>query len=131
MRYNGTLEYYIEPEVQMNEYGEIDDSEDEEESGTDTEETQESEETETETETSEWSESIPCSISTIRNNNNARYQATIERVASFNVLIPITSGYDFKSRARVRLTRDGESLGEYEVILSERIPTQGRIKIVV
>lgn len=129
MRYNGTLEYYIEPEVQMNEYGEIDDSEDVEESGTDTEETQESEETETET--SEWSDGIPCSISTIRNNNNARYQATIERVASFNVLIPITAEYDFKSRARVRLTRDGEQLGEYEVILSERIPTQGRIRIVV
>jgi hypothetical protein len=110
MRYNGTIRYYQSSgDAELNEYGEIT-----EPVGTDG-----------------WSEPISCSVQTVRNDNVRRTADNVERVCSFIVLLPASSGFDFRSRNKVRLERHGEDLGEFEVITSELVSTQGRIKLVV
>lgn len=122
MRYNGTIRYYQSSgDAELNEYGEIT-----EPVGTDGEGENEFPEP-----TSGWSEPISCSVQTVRNDNVRRTADNVERVCSFIVLLPASSGFDFRSRNKVRLERHGEDLGEFEVITSELIQTQGRIKLVV
>lgn len=122
MRYNGSIRYYQSSgDAELNEYGEIT-----EPVGTDGEGENESPEP-----TSGWSEPISCSVQTVRNDNVRRMADGVERVSSFIVLLPSSSGFDFRCRNKVRLERHGEDLGEFEVITSELVPTQGRIKLVV
>lgn len=145
MKYNGTLQYHIDPEeveldeygeaVTLNEFGEVVGGESETETEGETEEgtleTGTEEETTTEGEVNEWSEPIPCSVQTVRMNDLVRTMDNIEKVASYIVLLESSVGFDYSERAKVRLTRNGKQLGDFEVISSELVPTQGRIKIVV
>lgn len=145
MRHNGTLQYHIDPEeveldeygeaVTLNEFGEVVGGESETETEGETEEgtleTGTEEETTTEGEVNEWSEPIPCSVQTVRMNDLVRTMDNIEKVASYIVLLESSVGFDYSERAKVRLTRNGKQLGDFEVISSELVPTQGRIKIVV
>lgn len=150
MRHNGTLQYHIDPEeVELDEYGEVvtlnefgevvggeseTETEGEPEEGTQetgTEEETTETETTTEGEVNEWSDPIPCSVQTVRMNDLVRTMDNIEKVASYIVLLESSVGFDYSERAKVRLTRNGKQLGDFEVISSELVPTQGRIKIVV
>lgn len=145
MRHNGTLQYHIDPEeveldeygeaVTLNEFGEVvggeSETETEGEPEEGTRETGTEEETTTEGEVNEWSEPIPCSVQTVRMNDLVRTMDNIEKVASYIVLLESSVGFDYSERAKVRLTRNGKQLGDFEVISSELVPTQGRIKIVV
>lgn len=133
MRYNGTIRYYLHKEdVTFNEYGEIaePDYTGNEESTSDEAVATAGEEVASEPQ-SDWSEPIRCSVQTTRNDNVRRTADNVERVCSFIVLLPASSGFDFRSRNKVRLERHGEDLGEFEVITSEHVSTQGRIKLVV
>ena len=133
MRYNGTLRYYLRPEdVTFNEYGEIaePDYTGNEESTSDEAVATAGEEVASEPQ-SDWSDPIRCSVQTTRNDNVRRTADNVERVCSFIVLLPASSGFDFRNRNKVRLERHGEDLGEFEVITSELVQTQGRIKLVV
>lgn len=137
MRHNGTLQYHIDPEeveldeygeaVTLNEFGEVVGGESE----TETEEETTATETTAEGEVNEWIDPIPCSVQTVRMNDLVRTMDNIEKVASYIVLLESSVGFDYSERAKVRLTRNGKQLGDFEVISSELVPTQGRIKIVV
>ena len=106
MKYNGTIAYLIvSQEVTIDEFGEPIDG------------------------TTEWSDEFSCSIKTLRDNRIYRTGDGIERMTSYSVLIPATSAYDWKARTKVRLKRNGETLGEFEVITSEIVPNMGRIRI--
>lgn len=103
MRTNGTLKYAIDAEKMMNEFGEVIASE------------------------TRWSEPIECSIKTNSDNRKGRYEDGVFRMASFTILIECT---EFSSE-RISLERNGEQLGEYEIICKEPLCGVGRVKITV
>lgn len=103
MRTNGTLKYAIDSRTMMNELGEVVASE------------------------VQWSEPIECSIKTNSDNRKGRYEDGVFRMASFTVLVECI---DFCSE-RISLERQGEQLGEYEIISKEPLCGVGRVKITV
>ena len=74
-----------------------------------------------------WSEEIPCSIKTVTNNSKGRYEDGKFNQASYEVLIE-TIPLDVR---RVKLERDGITLGEYPVQGLPTPTTMGRVKIIV
>lgn len=74
-----------------------------------------------------WSEAIPCSIKTVTNNSKGRYEDGKFNQASYEVLIE-TIPLDVR---RVKLERDGITLGEYPVQGLPTPTTMGRVKIIV
>lgn len=106
MRYNGTLQYsYSSPdEGGLNEYGEPVQAE------------------------RAWSEPIRCSIRTLSDNRLGRYEDGQFRQASYAVLL---EEQPFVPETRVRLTRQGEDLGEFGIMTCEHLLTVGRVSITV
>lgn len=77
--------------------------------------------------TEEWSEPRPCCVQTISDNRVGAYADGVFRQASFYVLVEPQS---FPHR-RIRLTRLGEELGEFDVINAEPLMAVGALKIMV
>lgn len=75
----------------------------------------------------EWSEPVECSIKTNSDNRIGRYEDGVFRMASFTILLECT---EFSSE-RISIERQGEQLGEYEIISKEPLYGVGRVKIVV
>jgi len=103
MRTNGTLKYLVNSEKTVNEFGEVVASD------------------------VTWSEPIECSIKTNSDNRKGRYEDGVFRMASFTILLECT---EFSSE-RISIERQGEQLGEYEIISKEPLCGVGRVKIVV
>lgn len=103
MRTNGTLKYVINSNKTMNDFGEVVASD------------------------VEWSEPVECSIKTNSDNRIGRYEDGVFRMASFTILLECT---EFSSE-RISIERQGEQLGEYEIISKEPLYGVGRVKIVV
>lgn len=78
-----------------------------------------------------WSEPIPCSIKTNSDNRKGVYEDGEFRIASFLVLLEADASQNFDAIKRVKLSRGTENLGEYRVLSSEPIVTQGRFQIIV
>ena len=77
----------------------------------------------------EWSEKIPCSLSTNSDNRVHKYDYGLHRVSTYTIL---TETCDFPLTATVvHLHRGCECLGEFKVVSVEPLETVGRIKIVV
>ena len=74
-----------------------------------------------------WSEIIPCSIKAVTNNSKGRYEDGKFNQASYEVLVE-TIPLDVR---RVKLERDGITLGEYPVQGLPTPTTMGRVKIIV
>lgn len=105
MRYNGQIRYTTQGKSQLNEYGELEDEQD------------------------EWSDYLPCSIMTNSDTRKGKYEDGQFRQSSFTILTELlTSPY---SITRVQINREGENLGEYQIQSVENIPSQNRTKIVV
>lgn len=108
MRTNGTLQYEIVTGGGVNEYGEPVAPE------------------------TTWCDPIRCSIKANTDTRRGRYEDGIFRQASFVVLIERNAHRDIDVIAdikRVRLVRDGESLGEYFVLSIVPLSTVGRVQI--
>lgn len=78
-----------------------------------------------------WSDPIACSIKTNSDNRKGMYEDGEFRVASFLVLLEADAKQKYESIKRVKLMRDAEDLGEYRVMCSESLITQGRFQIMV
>lgn len=74
-----------------------------------------------------WSAPITCSIQTNNHNNKGTYQDGKFTTASYEILIESLAF----SAIRVKLSRYGENLGEFEVQDIQPFPGVGRIKILV
>ncbi len=82
--------------------------------------------------TASWSDAIACNIKTNSDNRKGVYEDGEFRVASFTVLLEADPRLKLSDIKRVKLMRNGdEALGEYRVISSEPLLTQGRIQIMV
>ena len=105
MRANGTLQYAVidDDAVALNEYGEPVANE------------------------QSWSDPIDCSINVNSDNRIGRYEDGEFHVASYTILIE-TMTFDHN---RIKLTRDGVSLGEFRVISIQPLTTVGRTQILV
>lgn len=79
-----------------------------------------------------WETELPCSISTVSDNRTYDYGDGECRKASFRVLFEYYSirRLDF-APTRIRLYRSGEYLGEFRIVRSEPIETQGRYLVIV
>ena len=103
MRTNGTLQYEVVEGGGLNEYGEPIAAQ------------------------SNWSDPIPCSIKTNSDTRKGRYEDGIFRQASFLIIIELA----VFPNSRISLVRNGENLGEYDVLSSEPLTTVGRTQIMV
>lgn len=81
--------------------------------------------------TETWSDAIACSIKTNSDNRKGAYEDGEFRMASFIVLLEADAKQNFESIKRIKLVRGDETLGEYRVICSEPLVTQGRFQIMV
>ena len=81
--------------------------------------------------TEAWSEEIACSIKTNSDNRKGVYEDGEFRVASFLILLEADAKQQFESIKRIKLKRGSELLGEYRVLCSEPLVTQGRFQITV
>lgn len=81
--------------------------------------------------TETWSDAIACNIKTNSDNRKGAYEDGEFRMASFIVLLEADASQDFESIKRINLVRGAETLGEYRVICSEPLVTQGRFQIMV
>lgn len=81
--------------------------------------------------TETWSDAVACSIKTNSDNLKGVYEDGEFRMASFIVLLEADASRDFVSIKRIKLSRGAETLGEYRVICSEPLVTQGRFQIMV
>lgn len=104
MRTNGTLQYLTTIPASKNEYGEPIPAQ------------------------SSFSEPIRCSVKTNSDNRKGMYEDGVFRQASFTVLLESRPLEEFN---RIKLTRDGEYLGEYQVMSREQLKSVGRISILV
>lgn len=104
MRANGTLQYLKTAAASKNEYGEPIPAQ------------------------TSFSKPYRCSIKTNSDNRKGVYEDGVFRQASFSVLLESQKLEEFN---RVRLTRDGEDLGEYQVMSREQLKSVGRISILV
>lgn len=104
MRANGTLQYLTTTPASKNEYGEPIPAH------------------------TSLSKPFRCSIKTNSDNRKGVYEDGLFRQASFSVLLESQKLEEFN---RVRLTRDGEDLGEYQVMSREQLKSVGRISILV
>ena len=76
---------------------------------------------------SSWSDPLPCSIKTNSDTRKGKYEDGIFRQASFLILIELKAF----PHLRISLERNGEDLGEYDVLSSEPLTTVGRTQIMV
>lgn len=104
MRTNGYIIVLNAPGASLNEYGEVEFPE------------------------AEWSEPIPASIKTNRDDWQAQGEGGEYREASFTVLIERQIPLSTKT---VRLERYDEELGEFSIRSIEPIPGQNRVQITV
>lgn len=104
MRANGTLQYLKTTPAGHNEYGEPIPAQ------------------------TSLSKPIRCSIKTNSDNRKGVYEDGVFRQASFSVLLESQTLDEFN---RVCLIRDGEDLGEYQVMSREQLKSVGRISILV
>lgn len=81
--------------------------------------------------TKTWSDTLACDIKTNSDNRKGVYEDGEFRVASFTILLEADAKQKFENIKRVKLMRGSEYLGEYRVISSEPIVTQGRYQIMV
>lgn len=81
--------------------------------------------------TETWSDAIACNIKTNSDNRKGVYEDGEFRMASFIILLEADAKRKFENIKRVKLTRNDETLGEYRVICSEPLVTQGRFQIMV
>lgn len=81
--------------------------------------------------TETWSDAIACSIKTNSDNRKGAYEDGEFRIASFIILLEADAKMKYESIKRISLMRGAETLGEYRVICSEPLVTQGRFQIVV
>lgn len=102
MRYNGVMQYLTHDDEDVNEYGEP-------VAGT-----------------SEWSDDIECSVKTIKDKRNYLTHDGETRVASYQILIPYDSQFPWNERNRIKVWRNNEFLGEFDVIKSELASSTGR-----
>lgn len=107
MRYNGELQYLIHEGDELNEFGELIAGE------------------------SSWSEPLKCSVNTRADRKNYQKQDGQFRVASFDILLPLDSQFPWNERTRLKVWRDSEYLGEYDIINSELATSTGRQKITI
>lgn len=78
-----------------------------------------------------WSDAIACSIKTNSDNRKGAYEDGEFRIASFIILLEADAKMNYESIKRISLMRGAETLGEYRVICSEPLVTQGRFQIMV
>lgn len=78
-----------------------------------------------------WSADIACNLKTNSDNRKGVYEDGEFRVASLTVLLEADAKQQFDTIKRVRLWRGSEYLGEYRVLCSEPLTTQGRFQITV
>lgn len=81
--------------------------------------------------TEQWSDAIACSIKTNSDNRKGVYEDGEFRIASFIILLETDAQKNYESIKRIKLMRGAEALGEYRVICSEPLVTQGRFQIMV
>jgi hypothetical protein len=81
--------------------------------------------------TETWSNAIDCSIKTNSDNRKGAYEDGEFRMASFIILLEEDAKQNFIGIKRIKLMRGAEALGEYRVICSEPLVTQGRFQIMV
>ena len=81
--------------------------------------------------TETWSDAIACSIKTNSDNRKGAYEDGEFRIASFIILLEADAKMNYESIKRISLMRGAETLGEYRVICSEPLVTQGRFQIMV
>ena len=81
--------------------------------------------------TETWSDAIACSIKTNSDNRRGAYEDGEFRIASFIILLEADAKMNYESIKRISLMRGAETLGEYRVICSESLVTQGRFQIMV
>lgn len=104
MRYNGTLQYQVISSGGYDDNGEPIPS------------------------STEWSEPIKCLLKANTDTRKGRYEDGKFRQASFVALIEKQPLPDIK---RIKLTRYAETLGDYDIINIEPLPTVGRTQIIV
>lgn len=76
-----------------------------------------------------WSSSVPCAVATLNDDRDQQGQASQVRQAHFTATL---EGLACSPRAaRVRLTRCGETLGEFQIREIRPLQTQGRTLVVV
>lgn len=80
---------------------------------------------------SAWSADIACCLKTNSDNRKGVYEDGEFRVASLTVLLEADAKQQFQDIKRVKLWRGAEYLGEYRVLSSEPLTTQGRFQIIV
>lgn len=84
-----------------------------------------------------WSAAIPCLVRTITDTRKAKYEDGEYHAMSFEILVEgneSTLGLfnhilEFKQSLWVE--RKGESMGDFQIISVEELPTVGRIRIIV
>lgn len=81
--------------------------------------------------TETWSDAVSCSIKTNSDNRKGAYEDGEFRMASFIILLEEDAKKNYIGIKRIKLMRDTEELGEYRVICSEPLVTQGRFQIMV
>ena len=81
--------------------------------------------------TETWSDAVACSIKTNSDNRKGAYEDGEFRMASFIILLEANAKKNYESIKRIKLMRGAEMLGEYRVICSEPLVTQGRFQIMV
>ena len=77
-----------------------------------------------------WSRPLQCSVCTNTDTRKGVYEDGIFRAASYTILLEQTD-LPCRRADMVKLTRDGEFIGEFFVLSVELLSSVGRIKIIV
>lgn len=78
-----------------------------------------------------WSAAIPCLVRTITDTRKAKYEDGEYRAMSFEILVETAYAELLGNKGYVWVVRKGESIGEFQIISYEEMPTVGRIRIIV
>lgn len=107
MRTNGTIEIMLNAQNGLNEFGEV-----------------------VASHGAEWSDAFECLIHRKADDRKAQY-AEGERFRRSSWLVLIEGLLNLSELSRVRIFRNGENLGEFDIISAEWIPTMNRTSIIV
>lgn len=75
-----------------------------------------------------WGAAIECSVNTNTDTRKGVYQDGNYRHASFTILTEAPIPYPTQ---RIKVSRYDEELGEFDVLSIEKMPTVGRVRIIV
>lgn len=75
-----------------------------------------------------WGEPIPCVVTTNSDSRKGKYEDGMFRQASFTILL---EGVVREPLSRIRLRREQEEVGEFDVLSVEPLSTIGRTKVIV